>query len=366
MSFGGTIGQQTMPSTARPNRILIIRPSALGDVCKSVPVLVSLRRAFPDAVIDWLVQDSFTPAIAAHPALSGVVLFPRKALGASMGRLNPGPSLAWMNELRARHYDIAFDMQGLARSGLFAFATRAPRRVGYANARELGWLGYTERHRVGLELHSVDRMLELLKLAGVPPVADMRLYVPESDRAAFTASDSSTASLARQRYVLIAPTSRWVGKRWPCERFAELARELLAVTGPAAIDRVVVVGSASEREQCGPLLELARNQPRVLDLLGKTSVGGLMALVESASLVVANDSAALHMAVGFGRSLVALYGPTRVGTVGPYRRHANVIQHVRPEEVLDHKSDAAGRAMMERITTPEVFDLCRADLISRT
>jgi len=355
-----------MPSTARPNRILMIRPSALGDVCKSVPALVSLRRAFPDAVIDWLVQDSFAPAIAAHPALSGVVPFSRKGLGGSMSRLNPGPSLEWMNELRGRKYDLVFDMQGLARSGLFAFATRAPRRVGFANARELGWLGYTERHLVGLELHSVDRMLEMLKLAGVPPVAEMKLYTPEADRAAFLASDSGSGSLAHQRYVLIAPTSRWVGKRWPCERFAELARDLLMMTGLAAIDRVVVVGSASEREQCGALLELGRSEPRVLELLGKTSVGGLMALVESASLVVANDSAALHMAVGFDRSLVALYGPTWVDTVGPYGRKANVVQHVGPEEALDHKNDAAGRAMMDRISVGEVFERSRAELMSRS
>lgn len=327
-------------------------------MCKSVPVLASLRRAFPDAVIDWLVQGSFAAAVAAHPALSGVVEFPRKELGASMGRLNPGPSLAWMRSLRRCGYDVVFDVQGLARSGLFAWATGARRRVGYSNARELGWLGYTERHEVGLAMHSVDRMLELLRLAGVPPVAEMRLYAPEADRVAV----ANDPAIAGRRFVLLAPTSRWVGKRWECERFAALARGLLAGGGSAAIDGVVVVGSAGERSQCGPLLDLARADPRVQDRLGTTTVGGLMALVESAALVVANDSAALHMAVGFDRPLVALYGPTRVGLVGPYRREACVIQHAGPGDRFDHKDAGAGGAMMGRISVEEVAARCRAAL----
>lgn len=347
-----------MPSNAPSHRILIIRPSALGDVCKSVPVLVSLRRAFPDAQIDWLVQDSFASAISAHPALSGVVAFPRKELGASMGRLNPGPSLTWMKKLRGRGYDLVFDMQGLARSGLFAWSTGARRRVGYANAREMGWLGYNERYNVAVGMHSVDRMLELLRSAGIPPIPDMRLYAPEPDRAAAKQDPAVSAG----RYALIAPTSRWLGKRWPCERFAQLASQLLSSNEPSSIRGIVVVGSAGERDQCGPLLELSQTDPRVHDRLGKTSVGGLMALVESAALVVANDSAALHMAVGFGRPLVALYGPTRVELVGPYGRSADVLQHHTPGDRFDHKDEGAGRVLMERITVREALERCLAAL----
>ena len=80
-----------------------------------------------------------------------------------------------------------------------------------------------------------------------------------------------------------------------------------------------------------------------------------MAIIEGAQLVIANDSAALHMAVGFDRPLIALYGPTRVGRVGPYSRQADVIQHVTPDDRIDHK-DAANVALMERITTGEVIE----------
>ncbi len=336
---------------AVPERILIIRPSALGDVCRSVPVLVSLRRAYPRARIDWLVHEGFTHAVEAHPDLSRVVAFPRKALGAAMASLRVGPAVDFIKQLRREGYDLVLDAQGLARSGFLAWATRAPRRVGYADAREMGWLGLTERHHVPRALHSVDRMLGLVRAMGVEPIADMRLYTPPEARIAADAD----AALAGKRYAVLAPTSRWPGKQWPAERFAALAPRLLEMR----LDAVVVVGSASERGQIGPLLDAAlaaRLGGRLVDRVGATTVGGLMALVERAALVVANDSAALHMAVGFETPAVALFGPTRADRVGPYRRESSVVQHLRPGERLDHKDLALGRRLMERITVDEVAE----------
>jgi len=339
-----------------PNRILIIRPSALGDVCRSVPVLASLRRAFPAAHIDWLVQDSFAPAVAHHPGLTGVVPFERRALGTAASRGRLGSSLLFMRRLRDAKYDLVFDVQGLARSGLFAWATGAARRVGFANAREMGWLGANERFEVPRAVHSVDRMLELVRLSGIEPLRDMRLYAPPSDRDTLAADPQ----LSGTRYAVIAPTSRWPGKRWAAERFAELAPRLLGAG--LGVDAAVLVGGASERGQCLPLIELAARDGRVIDRIGATSVGALMALIERAALVIANDSAALHMAVGFDRPMVALYGPTRVDLVGPYGREGDVVQHITPADTLDHKNAIAGRAIMDRITIDEVFDRAGAAL----
>ena len=98
----------------------------------------------------------------------------------------------------------------------------------------------------------------------------------------------------------------------------------------------------------------SQRDPRVINLAGKTSIAQLMALVRDASLVIANDSAAVHMAVGFNRPMVALFGPTDIRRVGPYRRDADVIQHIGPADRLDHKDTAHGRTLMERITTDEV------------
>jgi len=342
-----------------PSRILIIRPSALGDVCRSVPVLVSLRERYPVATIDWLVQSSFAPAIAHHPALNGAIPFPRERMPVgSLWKTEPRRLLAdLLHRLRGAKYDLVLDCQGLGRSGFFTWWTGAPRRVGYANAGELGWLGYTDRVPVPRDRHTVDRMLALVEAIGLMPVRDLRLYTSEADRAALD------PRLRGTRFVLIAPTSRWEGKRWPASRFAEVARTIL---GDRLAERVALVGAASEREQCAPLLALSRQDDRVVDLIGATTVGALMATVEASALILANDSAALHMAVGFDRPLFGLFGPTRIDLVGPYGRQGDVITPGPAPERNRHKDAGFGRAAMEQIPVGRVLDAVRARLSGNT
>ena len=360
MDRPGAFGSLISNGLAASLNILIIRPSALGDVCRTVPVLSSLRRAYPEARIDWLVQDSFADAIWHHPALSAAVLFPRRELGRDLRAGRFRRVGRWLGRLRGGaegRYDLVLDCQGLARSGLFAWISGARRRVGYSDARELGWLGLNQCIKAPASMHTVDRMLALVNGIGVEPVADMRLYTGPQER----------AWVERQRvlwegarsgggYVVVAPTSRWEGKRWPQERFTIAALGALERCAGA----VVVVGGQSERGQVADMLRQTAGEPRIVDLVGKTSVGQLMALVQGASLVLANDSAALHMAVGFDRPSIGLFGPTRVELVGPYQKHrrgadAVVLQHISPGDRVDHKDAVSGRALMERIAVEEVL-----------
>lgn len=343
----------TSDATRPVNRMAIVRPSALGDVCRTVPVLVSLRRAFPEAAIDWIVQDSFADAIRAHPDLSEVIPFARRRFS----RVWRDWSVVrewwrWTGDLRRRRYDVVYDLQGLARSGLITFLTRGKRRVGFADAREGGFLGCTRRHRVPPDLHTVDRMLALIEAEGIEPVRDLRLHVPP-DAAAWWRQECAAHDLRAGGYAVIAATSRWASKRWPAGRFAALAEHLLA-SGHA---RVVLVGGGDERGQIGPLLELAGRDGRILDLVGATSVGGLMAVIEGASLLVANDSAALHMAVGLDRPYVALFGPTDVSLVGPYGGREWVVQPPIDAGRLNHKDASLGSSIMERISVEQVVEM---------
>lgn len=334
------------------NRIALIRPSALGDVCRTVPALVSLRRAYPQAAIDWIVQDSFVDAIAAHPDLTSVIPFARRRFS-RVGRSLPVTRewLAWTKSIRSHQYDVVYDLQGLARSGLIAWTTRAPRRVGFADAREAAYLGYTHRRRISPALHTVDRMLALVEADGVQPVRDMRLYVP-TEATQWWTERSTALQLDPARYAVIAPTSRWTSKRWPADRFAALAQRILK----SNVERIVLVGGKDEREQIQPLLELASRDDRVIDLVGETTVGGLMAVIEKAAFVLANDSAALHMAAGFDRPYVALFGPTDVSLVGPYRGEQWVIQPPVNPSTLNHKDASIGSSIMDQISVEQVSE----------
>ncbi|MBC7770918.1 MAG: glycosyltransferase family 9 protein [Pyrinomonadaceae bacterium] len=356
-----------MPSSlvvgSPPRRILVIRPSALGDVCRTVPVLASLKRAYPGASIDWMVQQGFEESVAHHPDVSGVVLFPRKRFSKWWTPEIARELLGWLGELRRAKYDLVVDCQGLARSGFFAWATRAKIRIGYADAAEGGWLGVNRRVKAAGTLHTVDRMLALVESAGALVVRDMRLYSPADAWQRLLASEGA-ARLTNGRFAVIAPTSRWPGKLWPAERYAEAARILLGDKS-IGIGSIAIVGAGHERDQCRALTDLAAVEPRVVDLIGKTTIGTLMALVERSSLVIANDSACLHMAVGFDRPLVGLYGPTDVSLVGPYQREGCVVQRLVEGDTFDHKNRSLGEEMMRRISVEDVMEKVR-EVLGRT
>lgn len=340
----------------RPTRILIVRPSALGDVCRTVPVLASVRRAFPDAVIDWVVQDTFVEAVRGHPDLNDVLPFPRHRFSQWWRSPRVAREIgAWVGDVRRRSFDLVLDLQGLGRSGLITRVTGAARRVGFRNAREGAWLGYNVRHDPPVAQHIVDQMLELLAREGIPPVPDIRLYVPE-DVAKRWRERSAEIDVARTRYAVLSPTSRWASKRWPLDNWIALIDPLRA----RGFERFIIVGAPDERAQVDALRKAAPED--CIDLVGSTSVGEMMALIRDASLVVANDSAPLHMAVGFDRPLIALFGPTNPDRVGPYHRDESVVQPLHlPMEGDVHYRDTDD-ALMRQITVTMVIE--RVDRLS--
>lgn len=331
-----------------PERILIIRPSALGDVCRSVCVLAAVKEQYPEAKIDWMVQDSFVEAIKHHPALNEVIPFHRKKFGEQCKKGHIGELFKWIRKLKATNYDMVIDAQGLARSGFFTWATKAPMRIGYRDAQENAWIFLNKRVQAPRSLHTVDRMLKLAEHTGADiSKPNMQLYTGDDEL-------SQVIIEYPERYAVIAPTSRWPGKCWSIDRFTELTQRLI---DRPEIDRIIIVGGPGERLSCAPLLEVAENHPYITDRVGSTSISQLMAIISRAQLVVANDSAAIHMAVGFQRKLIALLGPTEPSLVGPYKHDQDVIRHALDSDDF-HFRDQKSVEMMDRITTDEVFEAC--------
>jgi lipopolysaccharide heptosyltransferase I len=295
-------------------RILLVKPSALGDVCRSMPALESLRRSFPDARVDWLVQDDFADAVRGHPGVSSVVAFPRRAWRRWW---TPGSILGvrrFCRGLRASGYDLAVDLQGLLRSGLFLWASGASRRVGWREAREFAWIGANERHAARGGPDATERMLALLEDAGVTPVREARLHAPADGVEAWRVTRDATG--VREGFVAFAPTSRWESKRWPAPRWRALAERVIA-----GGRQVVMLGAPGEAAQVRAAMPAAG----AIDLCGRMPLGGWLACLQEAAAVVANDSAAVHAAAGFGRPLVGVYGATDPRSVGPYRRPESVV-----------------------------------------
>ncbi len=295
-----------------PYRILIVRPSALGDVCRTVPLLAALRLHFPEAQIDWVVQDSFVDAVRSHPALNSCIPFPRQALRRWWSPTGAARAVRWALPLRRTRYDLAIDAQGLMRSALICWFSGAPRRVGLGGWREGAALLCNERVSCAAR-HDVERTLALaVRATGAPAIADMRLTVPAECREAWE-SARATDGVAT-KYAVLAPTSRWPSKQWPDERWVELARRML---DQGLVESIVVLGAPGEETRVARLLAGMPAQCR--NFIGRTSVGQAMAAIAGGSVVIGGDSAALHMAVGLGVPYVALMGPTDSRRVGPWQ-----------------------------------------------
>lgn len=296
-----------------PRRILIVKPSAIGDVVHTLPILNLLRGRWPDAHISWLVTPACAGLLEGHPQLDEVIRFDRRRFG--RGWRSPGSAMGLLRftlDLRRRQFDLVLDLQGLFRSGWFAWQTRAPVRVGFANARELAHLFYTHHVRVGSpDQHAIDRYLTLARELGCDTsCVKFRFHVMDDDRRYV-----ETLVPSGTRYAVLIPGTNWETKRWPAERYAALVKPLRDRFGLAS----VVAGSPDERD-------LAERVTGGINVAGRTNLRQLVALLERADLVIANDSGPMHIASGLNRPLVTLFGPTNPVRTGPFRRHDTVLR----------------------------------------
>jgi lipopolysaccharide heptosyltransferase II len=329
-------------------RILLIKPSAVGDVISALPVLSNLRARYPSARIDWVLTPPIAELVGHHPALSNVVLFDRGVFTrdwrdwlAGMARM--------LADLWQTRYDLVIDLHGQFRSAILTLATRAPVRLGFdrphsgprspldrqlvanayrhgwTGAREGAWLAYT--HRIPLlrsDVHAVDRYLLLTTILGLdegPP--DFLVPIPAHSTARIDAL-LAQHGLRELPFAVVVPGTIWPTKHWHIEGFAAVARHLRN-SGRA----VVLAGSPSERPRCQSVAALASG---VLDLCGQTTLSELAALLRRTELCVTNDSGSMHLTVALGRPVVSIFGPTDPLWIGPYRR---------PEAVVHAKVDCA-------------------------
>jgi lipopolysaccharide heptosyltransferase II len=286
------------------SRILFIKPSSLGDVVHAIPALRALRAAHPSAHITWLVKRQWAPLVERVDGVDRV--WPVE-----------GGFLRWLTAvpaLRAERFDIAVDLQGLLRSGLIAWLSGAPRRVGFAAGREGSPRFYTDRITVpARDTHAVDRYLlvaRALGAAAAPPAFGLRELASDAGEVERRLAESGLA--AGTRWVAVNASARWLTKRWPVERFAVVADRIQS----EGLGRIAVIGGPEDREVAHALARAMRTP--LVDLAGAFDLGLLPALLRSAAVLLTNDSGPMHVAAAVGTPVVALFGPTSPARTGPY------------------------------------------------
>ena len=301
-------------------RIAIIKPSALGDIVHALPVLTALRHRFPTARITWVVNRSYESLLTGHPDLTDTLAFDRGAFRGVRGAIATAWSFAM--ELRRRRFDLVIDMQGLLRSGLMAWVSGSPRRVGFMSAREGSRYAYTHKLKCPgrLGAHAVDRMWRVAEAFGVddlPKVFRVPLQLAEVDAA------RNELSALPQPVITVAVGAKWVTKRWPAAHFAELLNRAHSHFGASA----VFVGASEDTALSQQVLANLRGPS--LDLTGRTSLPRLTATLSLADVMLGNDTGPLHLAAALGRPCVAPYLCTRVALHRGVEPRAFALRRVR-------------------------------------
>jgi lipopolysaccharide heptosyltransferase II len=309
-------------------KILILKPSSLGDVLQALPVLRLLKLKFPRAEIFWWLDASLTPLLEGDPDLAGIVRFERKRWGQPKHWPEMFASIRW---LRAQKFDLVIDLQCLLRSGAFAWLARGGFLIGLDEARE-GARGFYDVAvpRKSFHTHAVDWYLSVLPPLGVPVhnnftwLPERPLIAAEVNRKWFGDAEKSTGEIPAQpapRWIALQPGARWDNKRWPAEYFARLV-SALASRFPEA--RFAIFGSKDDQ----PLGEvIARAEPsRCLNLCGATSLPEMIEGIRRCELMVTNDTGPMHAAAALGKPIIGLFGPTEPRRTGPYGQLANVLR----------------------------------------
>ncbi|MEP6917332.1 MAG: glycosyltransferase family 9 protein [Acidobacteriota bacterium] len=305
-------------------KILIVRLGALGDIVHAVPAAAALRRAFPDAQIDWLVDARHRTIVELVTVVDRVIVLERATIGgwADVAR-----------RMRQVRYDVAIDFQGLLKSAVLARASGARRVLGFSiwhlrekTARPFYSQTDDGSRRVPLQPdqdtgsvrdiggvrlppdHVIDKNLRLLRLLGVD---DERVTFPLAHVESSALEQLGTDSGGRGPFALINPGAAWPNKRWPAQRYGEIAAFLRDVGG---LPSVILWGPGEEA--------LARTVADASDgaarIAPPTAIVDLLALSRAASLMVSGDTGPLHLATAAGTPTVSLFGPTDPSRNGPW------------------------------------------------
>ena len=307
------------------SRILVIRLGAMGDVVAALPAVASLKHSIPHSKITWVIEPKWRPLLDGNPYVDSVILFDRRTL--------TGLRRAW-HELRAGHFDLAVDFQGLIKSALVATVAHPERIFGfnatYARESPASWF-YSTKVPIR-RYHAVERNLDLAAAAGASNILHT-FPLPAGE---------PEGQLPSGEFVLANPLAGWGAKQWPLDYYAKLG-ELL-------------------RRQCG--LPLVINAPQAIHTdNAQTHVSGISGLIHAtrrAAAVVGVDSGPLHLAAALAKPGVAIYGPTDPARHGPYGGTFTVLRS--PVATTSYRRTSEPDPSMRAISPDQVFEALAAIL----
>jgi heptosyltransferase-1 len=307
--------------SAKIDRLLIVRLSAMGDVIHTLPAAQALRDAFPDAMIGWVIEERWAELLCAPGTPRRG---PRSAQRPLADWIHPVSLSGWRkslftiptlqqiaktwNDVRGARYDVAVDLQGAIRSGVLARWSGARVVYGAAEPREAPASLWYTRRVITRGAHVVEQNLSVAEA-----VAHKKMKVPCVEFPRDAGAEHRIEKLLAERgagaFAILNPGAGWGSKRWPAERYGRVARALAA----DGVRAIVNYGPGEEN-----LASEAEAASAGTAVMMKCSITELIALTRRAKLFVGGDTGPMHLAAALQVPVVAIFGPTDPARTGPY------------------------------------------------
>jgi heptosyltransferase I len=356
-------------SAPRFNSLLIVRLSAMGDIIHTLPAAAALRHAFPHATLGWLIEERWAELLCTLRYPRSGRRSPQRPLVDRVHSVNtaewrraPFSFNTWqqmavgLSQLRGVQYDAVIDFQGAVRSALLARWSGAPVVYGSAQPRENAASMFYTRKILTNSTHVVEQALALagavIPTTGIPTA----MVQPQVQFPVDPDAESKITSLTTdvKDFVILNPGAGWGAKRWPSERYGQVAMELarggicsLVNYGPGEEELAVAVEAASE----GAARKIS------------CSISELIALTRRARLLIGGDTGPMHLAAALRIPVVAIFGPTNPARNGPFRTRSIVLRSA--SSMTDHTRHREPEQGLLEITAGQVIAAARKLLHGR-
>lgn len=285
-----------------PRKLLIIKPSALGDIVHSLPFLYAVKKKFPELSVHWIVAKGLHTFLEGHPLIDKLWVINKdnwKKLSCLPQTLKEISALS--SGLKKERFDISVDLSGLLRSGLMTWASRARVKLGFKESDEGSPFFYTHKIEGGTEIHAIDRYLKIAQFLGCD-ISDIQYP--------FAPYDENPPVMNRlpRQYAVMVPSAGKEANRWPAARFGELASRLPVQS--------VVVSSKTDAALAEEVVLASKG--KAISVAGETGLKELIAVISKARFLISNDTGPMHIAAALNVPVFAIFGPANPLRTGPY------------------------------------------------
>ena len=360
----GRMNTEALSSRPKIDRLLIVRLSAMGDVVHTLPAAYALREAFPHVTMGWLTEERWAELLCAPGAPRRGPRSAQRPLADWVHSVNLNgwrkslltlPTLqqiltVW-NDVREAHYDVAIDLQGAMRSAVLARWSGAPVVWGVAEPRESPASLWYTRRAIGCGKHVVEQNFSVAQ-AVAETAAQLPLKMPRVELPRDPEVESRTSQRLAEcgvaDFAILNPGAGWGAKRWPAERYGQVARKL-AENG---LRSILNYGPGEEN--------LAREAEAASEGAAKalkSSITELIALSRRARLFIGGDTGPMHLAAALAVPVVAIFGPTDPARNGPYGTRSIVLRN--PASPTTHRRRSQPDEGLLEITTDAVLAAAR-------